>query len=102
VKDAAKGLYAIDEKNGIVIDAAFLDGALRSHFVVSGNRISVVERLDTSGAEPTIRFECTTVADEDLRGSGDEGGMPAVQSAAPRTVQSAVMKRVKEPAATGR
>lgn len=96
VKDAEKGLYAIDEKNGIVIDAWFVDGALYSHFVVEGNRISVVERLTTGPTgEPEIVFELVTVADEDLRGSGGEGGMPAVRAAAPRSVQRSVLRRVE-------
>ena len=93
VRDAAKGRYAVDEKQGIVIEMTLLDGGLYGQFTVMGNRISVSYRLEGAGkpAERLVVELVTTRVDDEVEFGG--GAVPKVTSAVPVSVQRAVMTR---------
>ncbi len=67
--DAAAGTYVIDEKNGLLLDAAFSDGVLYAPFTIGKVLITATYRVDESGtmhadmpsfgAEPS-RTSCLT------------------------------------------
>lgn len=56
--DPDQGKYAIDEHNGIVLDARYLDDTLFSWFEVQGTRLMVRERLGPEGK--SLQFEIAT------------------------------------------
>ena len=60
VRDRASGAYAIDEHNGIVLDARFLDDTLFSCFEVQSTRLFVRERLVQHDGAPALSFEIAT------------------------------------------
>jgi hypothetical protein len=96
VKDAAKGLYAIDEANGIVLDARLIDGALYSHFLVQGNRITTRERLETDDTGPRIDVEMVTTVEAQGTDTGNAEGGPAVRTWTPVSVQKAALRKQAE------
>jgi hypothetical protein len=101
VKDAARGEYAIDEKNSIVLDARLLSGALYSHFAVDGTRLTVRERLEGLGSkDERIEVEMITTVDAEANTSGKGNGAPEVLSWMPRSILRATLRRVAEPAPT--
>lgn len=101
VRDAARADYAIDEGNGIVLEAAFLDNAIYSHFLVSGARITSRIRLEGAGTpHEHLAVELITTLDE--RGVKTGGGpdtrpdLPEVTAWAPVSVQRAALLRIEE------
>jgi pimeloyl-ACP methyl ester carboxylesterase len=101
VRDAVRADYAIDEGNGIVLDAAFLDNAIYSHFLVSGARITSRIRLEGAGTpHEHLAVELITTLDD--RGVKTGGGadsrpdVPEVTVWAPVSVQRAALLRVAE------
>jgi photosystem II stability/assembly factor-like uncharacterized protein len=95
VRDRAKGLYAIDEKNGIVIESRFLDGALHGLFEVEGTRIATRESLvGLGGNAEAIEVEMVVTSVGDPSVSGGDGGAPEVRSWAPKSIQRATLRRV--------
>ncbi len=96
VKDAARGEYAIDEKNSIVLDARLLNGTLYSHFLVEGTRIATRERLEGEGTAdgPRIEVEMIVTRDADATSTGKAEGVPEVLSWMPRSIQRATLRRV--------
>lgn len=113
-RNAATGEYAIDERNGIVLEARLLDGALYSHFLVQGKRIVTREKLEGAGT-PDERIEVEMlVTDEEsvVMTGGSPAAPPAdgrtatpeVRTWMPRSIQRATLRRVtgevrSEPAA---
>jgi hypothetical protein len=93
VQDAAKGQYVIDEKNGILLDARYLDGRLLSAFSVGGTRL--ISSYEKRGDELT--FEIISGKDAPSRSSGGtrQGTeeVPPVQSFPIGTWHRAVLKR---------
>ncbi len=97
VKDAAKGLYQIDEDNGIVLESRCFDGTLFSHFVVQGNRITTRERLEGAGTvDEHISVEMLATIDAQGVISGGKDDVPEVTSWSPISIQKAVLRRVKD------
>jgi hypothetical protein len=97
VKDADKGLYEIDEKNGIILPATFIDGALCSRFEVDTAQIATRERLVNPGApDESIDVEMITATTASPKVSGG-GDVPEVRGYAVRSIQSARLKRVPTP-----
>jgi hypothetical protein len=96
VKDAARGEYAIDEKNSIVLDARLLNGTLYSHFLVEGTRIATRERLEGDGTAegPRIEVEMIVTRDAEATSTGKADGVPEVLSWMPRSIQRATLRRV--------
>ena len=64
LRDRATGAYAIDEHNGIVLDARLLDDTLFSCFEVQGTRLFVRERLVQHEGAPALSFEIATGSHE--------------------------------------
>ncbi|MBL9121610.1 MAG: hypothetical protein JNL80_17010 [Phycisphaerae bacterium] len=94
VRDAAKGEFAIDERNGIVIEARLLNGALYSHFVVQGTRITTREKLEGVGTkDERIEVEMLVTRDELAVVSGGVESVPEVRSWVPRSIQRATLRR---------
>lgn len=96
VRDAAKGEYAIDEGDGIIIDARCLRGALYTQFAVGGSRITTCMRFESSGGGVADRLsvEMLTVDENRARESASRDAATAVRSWMPRSLQSAVLRRV--------
>lgn len=96
VRNAATGEFAIDERNGIVIESRFLHGALYGHFLVQGTRITTREKLEGIGtADERIEVEMLITRDEPAARSGGAEGVPEVQSWAPRSIQQASLRRAQ-------
>ncbi len=94
VKDAAKGEYAIDENNGIVLQARLLDGGLYTHFMVQGSRIATRERLEDAGtAAERISVEMVTTIDERAGSTGGKDSAPEVKTWTPVSIQKATLRR---------
>lgn len=83
--DAAAGRYAIDEKNGIVLDAWLADGALMSAFHVGGQTLLTRYRWQPDG----IAFELESLAEQDLAATGE-----GVASFGKMAVQRALLRRL--------
>ncbi len=97
VRDAAKGEYAIDEKNGIVLASRYFDGGLYSHFLVAGTRLVTRERLEGAGtADERITVEIITSLDDQSVTTGGENGAPEILSWSPRSIQTATLRRVRD------
>ena len=94
MRDAAKGEFAIDERNGIVIEARLLNGALYSHFLVQGTRITTREKLEGAGTkDERIEVEMLVTRDELAVVSGGVESVPEVRSWVPRSIQRATLRR---------
>lgn len=94
-KDAARGLYQIDENNGILLDARHIDGTQYSHFLVQGNRITTRERLEAAGTpNERIEVEMITTIDDKATSSGGRDDVPEVKSWAAAAIQKATLRRI--------
>lgn len=94
VRDAAKGLYAIDEKNAIVIPATLLDATLYTSFEVMGTRINTREKLEHFGTpDERITIEMVSARSDNPETSGG-GQAPEVKSVIPRSLQKATLTRL--------
>lgn len=85
-RDAATGRYAIDERNGIVLEARYLEDALYSWFSIAGSNILVREEL----VDGAISVEFVTALDRDTQTTGTGG---EVRSLVPVSVQRATLRR---------
>lgn len=101
-KDAATGHYAIDERNGIVLEARLLDGGLYTSFVVQGTRVTTRERLEGEGTpDERLTVEMLTLPEADAVTTGNREGVPEVRTWLPRSLQRASLRRVREPGGPG-
>lgn len=94
VKDAAAGLYEIDERNGIVLPQRWMGNVLRSQFEVMGSRIDASYEL-LGGGTADERIVCELVsyrADQSVT-TGGKDNVPEVKGWTPSTVQRVVMRR---------
>lgn len=89
IKDAAKGKYVLDEKNGILIDMRCFGNKLISCFDVEGYLIYDSHTL----IENEIIFELTSSSEQQATKSGGKGDIPQVKSFPQVTYQRAVLKR---------
>lgn len=88
VRDAATGQYAIDERNGVVLPATYLDGELFSYFSLGGNLLLARYRLDGD----FLRFDLTSTGiTPDVETGG--GDVPAVGGHYVQVVQRALLRR---------
>ncbi len=95
VKEAAKGLYSIDENNGIVLDARLMGGTLFSHFLIQGSRLTTRDRLEAAGtADEHISIEIVTTIEDQSSPTGGKDGVPEVQSWSPASIQIATLRRL--------
>ncbi|MFM9957581.1 MAG: hypothetical protein ACKVZJ_05875 [Phycisphaerales bacterium] len=95
-RDANQGLYAIDEKNTIVLPVTLIGDALVSPFEIQGKMLVCTYRFDAAGAGPdddTITVEIVVMPMDSEETSGDQGGVPEVKGYAASSIQRAVMKR---------
>jgi hypothetical protein len=90
--DAEIGAWAIDEKNGIVLESRYLNGTFHTWFDVGTARITVRERLEHAGTtDEAISFELLSAPAEPVPGGADE----VATSFVPGTVQHALLRRVR-------
>lgn len=80
VKDAARGQYAIDENNGIELDAILLGDTLVESFFIQGQRIWTTSKFVQSEAGREIHFELFSADDSQITKSGARDGVPEVTS----------------------
>ena len=95
VLDAAAGRYAIDEKNGIVLPATYLDGELFSYFSLDGNLLLARYRL----VGDTLHFDLTQTGlapDTQTGGGGVSEWHPAYRLRATRNARTAYIPRAFE------
>jgi hypothetical protein len=93
VRDAAAGRFAIDERNGIVLEQQLLGDALYSWFDVAGTRLCVRERLVRTSGDEHIEVEIASARDRDATATGPSGEVscrPLV------SVQRARLERVQQ------
>jgi hypothetical protein len=93
--DGASGLYAIDEKNSIVLNTTMLDGALYSQFEIEGVRLTTVNRLGPGSDQMTCEILTTSVDPASI--TGNNGSVPTVGLFPPRSLQRAVLTRSATP-----
>lgn len=91
--DRAAGRFAIDENNGVVVDASWIDNALYSHFDVAGSRVQIRYLRRVLPGIDELMVEMTTARIEDAHATGGNNGVPEVVTAPVRTVQRAVLRR---------
>ena len=96
VKDRDQGHFAIDENNGIVLDATLIGDTLTEHFVVSGQRIWTSIRMVQSAEGREFHFELASANDTQANKSGGKVGSPEVLSLRVGSQQRAILKRVDE------
>lgn len=89
--DAERGLYRIDEKNSIILDAQRYGNELHSAFSMNGMVLNAVYRMTDGGVE----FRIATVRMEAGATTGGEGGVPAVGSHQTIGAQFALLKKVE-------
>lgn len=95
--DAARGLYVVDEGNGIALPHTLLAGALYSQFEVGGSRVSARQVLLGSGtSDERILVEMVSTVVADAQKTGGQGGVPEVVGWPVRALQSAALRRVPE------
>ena len=88
VRDAATGRYAIDEKNGIVLPATYLDGELFSYFSLGDDLLLARYRL----VGDFLHFDLTqTGLTPDVKTGGK--GTPEIGGHHAQVVQRAVLRR---------
>lgn len=95
-RDAAKGLYAIDEKNSIVLPASLIGGALVSAFEVGGTMLVSSDRFDAAGPGPeddSIVVEIVSFPAGKAESTGQQGDVPEVKGYTPISIQRAVLTR---------
>ena len=98
VRNSARGEYAIDEKNGIVLEARLLGGALYNWFKIRGARLLVRKQLHDAGTEhERLSFEIVTSSDAATRQTGRDTTNYPVTS-----VQRAELRRTHERRSTDR
>ncbi len=94
VKDAAKGLYEVDEKNSIRLPMALLDGAFYCNFEVEGSILNATYRLEGRGtSDERIVIEIVSLATTVER-TGGEDRAPEVRTRMPATLQRGVLRRL--------
>lgn len=97
-RDEASGSYVIDERNGIVLPARWVAGALYASFEVQGSRVDMREELVGAGTPgAAISVEMATVrvdAGESTGGAPGPGGapVPAVRGWVPSSVQRGLLR----------
>lgn len=89
-RDPAAGSYAIDEHNGIVLEARVHGEALYSWFSIGGANVTVREQLVRDANGERIEVEMVTAADRDTLATGPDG---EVRSLVPISVQRASLRR---------
>jgi hypothetical protein len=103
-RDAAKGHFAVDEANGIVLDCRLFGNTFYGQFEIAGSRITTRESLEKAGTpDEQLVVEMVTTVVDSAATSGGKDGIPEVRSWFPASLQRAVLKRVPagaKPAAT--
>lgn len=101
-QDAAAGAYAIDENNGIILDATLMHNVLHCHFEIQGNRITVrEERVTTPGGAEQILIEMVTTLDAAATPTGGRDDAPQVRTWKPISIQCAsLLKQPQDPKPT--
>jgi hypothetical protein len=89
----SKGLYVLDEKNGVELPATLFDDSLHFHFTVSGQTLWSRYRLVTKD-ETVIEYEMVTAASQDAKTTGTKE--IEVIGLQPATHQFATLKKIVE------
>lgn len=93
VKNAAKGWYQVDEKNGIYLDAFYTENTLVSVFEVENNLLTTVERLE--GKKLYFEIFMSVTKAPNITG-GNAKDIPPVKSYPVRVFQRAVLTKKKK------
>lgn len=91
VRNRDEGRYAIDERNGIVLEARFLGDALYTWFATQGSNIVVREQLVRGSDADRIEVEFITAVDREVVTTGKD---VEVRSLPPISVQRASLRRM--------
>ena len=96
VKDASRGLFEIDEQDGIVLSATLFDNELWSFFSVQGSMLVSVYRFFPE----YIEFEIPSALQADETQTGkvlhNNDSIPAVASYPVRSLQKTTLRRLKQ------
>ena len=91
IKDKEKGIYEIDENNGIVLPAKYTNNTLFSFFEVQGNFLTTRLAFDKKQLDFEILF--TRLKDK-IKTGGISKEIPEVFGYPISTVQKAILKKV--------
>jgi hypothetical protein len=94
-RDAARGQYAVDEGNGIVLPLRRFGERLFSEFTVQGNRLLARYELQPDG---TLVYEIITGREAATEKTGGKDRVPEVSAVPVSSFQRAVLKREPQPA----
>ena len=92
-KDATRGEFVIDEKNGIVLQAGLLGDVLSSHFVTQNQRIWNSFRLVKTSSTSEIHFELFSADDSQANSTEHQEDGVKVVSIRPQVRQFARLLR---------
>jgi hypothetical protein len=93
-RDPAAGSWAIDERNGIVIEARLLDGTLHCCFDVGGSRILWRQTLLAAGTpHERVELEILAASNVPVATTPADGSSAATSSWPPYLVQRGVLRR---------
>lgn len=92
VKDRAKGLFEVDENNGIILSAKLTNNVLYSFFEVQGNLLS--SRFEFSEHNLDLEILFCKISDKTKSGAKNSDS-PYVFNYPVTTIQNAVLNRVK-------
>lgn len=97
-RDPAEGTWAIDERNGIVLETRLIDGTLHCCFDVGTARILWRQTLlDPGTPRQRIELEILAASTEPVTITALEGGAQSTSSWPPHQVQRAVLRRRSGP-----
>lgn len=91
--DESKGLYVLDEKNGIKLPATLFEDSLHFHFTISGQTLWSRYRLLTK-EKAAIEYELVTASSQDAKTTGTQE--LEVIGLQPVTRQFAILKPMVE------
>ncbi len=95
VIDASKGHYAIDEQNGVVIDAMKLGDGLYSHFSIQGQTLWTRYEWKGTGDQQEVHFELISAASAEAADQANP-----VTSLRPANRQIGILRRSEQPTAS--
>jgi hypothetical protein len=96
IKDKSKGHYAIDELNGIILDAYVFDNKLISNFTVMNSQLTSIYTLQDDKMIFEILVNKSTPSSTTGGNEKDGEKIPEVLSYSMTTYQRAELKKVKD------
>lgn len=95
--DPEQGLWVIDERNSIELDATIIGDVLYSQFEIAGSTLAVSYRIDRHDEGPrddTMTLEIVSFDSTNARDTGGEAPIPEVRTMKATSVQRCELERM--------